>query len=155
MISEERIRELVEKSLQSSASFIAGVRITSANRITVLLDNDLQGISISDCVEVSRSVEAGLNRDEEDFELEVSSAGIGEPFLIARQYKKNLGKQVQVLTREGKKITGKLVEASDNGIVVEEKYKERLEGKKKRQIVVQQNNLDFENIKETKLVLSF
>jgi ribosome maturation factor RimP len=154
MITEKRIQELVEEKIAGTGNYIVEVRVRPGNKINILLDNDAN-ISISDCVEVSRYVEHQLDRETEDFELEVSSPGLDQPLRILRQYHKYLGKQVQVLTSEGKTITGELKSADEEAIVIETRAKEKVEGKKSKQLVVTEHRLPFGQVKETKIVISF
>lgn len=161
MITVDRIQKIAEEKLAESTNFIVDIAVKSGNKIIVLLDND-KGVSISDCVAMSRHIEASLDRESEDFELNVMSPGLSEPFKILRQYQKNIGKQVDVVTKEGKKISGKLLNASDLGIELESKSKERLEGKNLpagrhggKQLIIKNINLTFNQIKETKIVISF
>jgi ribosome maturation factor RimP len=91
----------------------------------------------------------------EDFELSVSSPGLDQPFKTLRQYQKYLGKQVEVLTTENKKLSGKLLRADEGGIEIETKTKERSDAKKGKQSVISNINLTFNQIKETKVVISF
>jgi len=150
MISEGNVRQVVEAGIAGTPVFIVDIKVRPGNKILILLDSDA-GVTVDDCATVSRLVEASMSRDVEDFELEVSSAGLGEPLKLTRQFKKHLGKQVQALTREGIKITGKLLEASEEGIIIEEKT-----GKAgKKQTVINTINLTFDKLKETKLVVSF
>jgi ribosome maturation factor RimP len=152
MITVAKIRELAEQKLAGTTDYIVDVAVKPGNRITVLLDND-KGVSINDCVAMSRHIESSLDRETEDFELSVMSAGLTEPFRVLRQYIKNLGKQVDVVTKEGKKLNGKLIKANDSGIELEIRSTERINGKKQQQI--NNINLTFNQIKETKIVLSF
>lgn len=154
MITREKIQEIADQKLAESTNFIVDIAIKPGNKIIVLLDND-NGISISDCVEMSRHIESNLDREAEDFELNVMSPGLTEPFKILRQYEKNIGKQVAVVTKEGKKLTGKLLKADREGIELETKTKERTEGKKGKQLMTNNINLTFNQIKETKIVISF
>ncbi len=154
MISADRIQNIAAEKLAESTNFIVDITVKSGNKITVLLDND-QGVSISDCVAMSRHIESNLDREAEDFELNVMSPGLSEPFKILRQYQKNIGKQVDIVTKEGKKLSGKLLKANDLGIEVESKSKERVEGKKGKQLIMSKINLTFNQIKETKIVISF
>ena len=119
MISDLHIRNLVEKALESTHSFLVGVHVTPMNKIIVLLDRE-GGVSIKQCVEVSRFIEKNLDREAEDFELEVSSAGLDQPFKVLRQYQKNIGRFVEVLTKEGIKKEGKLVSVGEQDLVIEE-----------------------------------
>ena len=154
MIEIEKIKKLAEEKIAESTNFIVDISIKPGNNITVLLDNDA-GVSISDCVAMSRHIESGLDRELEDFELNIMSPGLTEPFKIIRQYQKNIGKQIDVLTKENKKIIGKLLSVSDEGIVLEVKSKERVENKKAKQIIINTINLTFNQVKKTKVVLSF
>lgn len=154
MITEQQIRNLVETKLAETPNFIVDLSVKPGNKITVFLDSD-DKVSIEDCVQVSRHIESNLNRDEEDFELQVSSAGMDQPLKLVRQYKKHIGKQIQTVTKDGKKTIGTLTAADDNGITIEEKSKQKVEGKKSKQIIVNNIHIVINNIKETKRVISF
>ncbi|HSH64542.1 MAG TPA: ribosome assembly cofactor RimP [Bacteroidia bacterium] len=154
MITEDLIKRLAEEKLLEGTNFIVDITVKPGNKITILLDND-KGVSIADCVAMSRHIEFNLDREKDDFELNVMSPGLTEPFKILRQYQKNLGKYVDVITKENKKITGKLLKASAEGIILETKTKERVEGKKAKQEIINNVNLTFNQIKETKVVILF
>ncbi|MDQ3047092.1 MAG: ribosome assembly cofactor RimP [Bacteroidota bacterium] len=154
MITVENIKKLADEKIAESDNFIVDISVKSGNRIVILLDND-NGISIAECVAMSRHVEAGLDREQADFELNVMSPGLSEPFKVKRQYEKNLGKQVDVVTKENKKLTGKLLEVKEDGIILESKSKEKVEGKKTKQLIINNISLTFNQIKETKIVISF
>ena len=152
MISEKQIKQLVEEKLAGSNKFIVDLKIKPANKIEILLDS-FDKIAIKDCVEVSRHVESNLDREKEDFELMVSSAVLEEPFKVTEQYKKNIGKEVAVITTEGIKISGKLVNFENDGIELEIK---KTEGTgKNKQIILENLKLSFNQIKETKIIFSF
>ena len=105
---------------------------------------------------VSRNIEHNLDREEEDFALEVSSAGIDQPFRVLKQYLKNIGKEVKVQTFEhGQKFEGRLLLANEEGVTIEVKEKKRLEGKKKKVWVTEEIKLNYSEIKETKLIITF
>ena len=150
-LAQERIDEL-DKNL-----FIVDIFVSSGNQIKVELDKLDGNISIDDCVSVSRNIEHNLDRDKEDFELNVSSAGLDKPFRVKEQYIKNQGEEVKVAFKDQskKKLTGKLLLVKDEGIVVEETRKERLEGRKKKVTVTEEHEIDFKDIKETKIIISF
>lgn len=160
MITEEQIKELVTASLEGTDQFIVDVKVHSGNKIVVLIDG-MSGIGIDDCVRVSRGVEGNLDREVEDFELEVSSAGLDAPFMVPQQYEKALGKEVKVITEEGRKVEGTLFSIDEEGIVLKYEVKERLEGRKKKIKVEKERKLFFaglekeSNIKTTKIVISF
>ena len=154
MITADKIKSLVITYSNGSDLYPVEVKVSGDNKITVYIDNGTK-ISIADCAQVSKFIEEHLNRDEADFELTVSSPGVDEPFKHVAQYKKRIGCQVAVVTKEGKKIIGKLLEVFEDGIVVALKSKEKVDQKKSRQVVIEQMRLGFAEIKETKLVLSF
>ena len=154
MITVEKIQKIADEKLAEGSNFIVAIAVKTGNKITVLLDND-NGVSISDCVAMSRHIESNLDRDADDFELNVMSPGLTEPFKILRQYQKNIGKQVDVVTKEGKKLSGKLLNANDLGINLETKIKEKVANKKGKQLIINNINLTFNQIKETKIVISF
>ena len=150
MISVDKIREIAEVKIKEGENYIVEIKVKPGNKITIALDND-KAISIADCVEMSRYVESHLDREKEDFELSVMSAGMSEPFKITRQYIKNIGRQVDVVTKEGEKYSGKLAAANEEEIILETKIKE----KKGKQVTVSNINLKYNQIKETKRVISF
>jgi ribosome maturation factor RimP len=154
MITADKIKKLVEEKIEGSPNFIVDVSVKPGNKITVLMDSD-KGIVVADCVAVSRHIENSLDREVEDFSLEVSSPGLDYPLKINRQYKKNIGRQVSAVTKEGNKIIGKLISVNDNDIVIETKSTERVEGKKGKQLIINNINLTFNQIKEAKVVLTF
>jgi ribosome maturation factor RimP len=154
MITIDSIKKLTDSKIAEGTNFIVDIAIKQGNKITVLLDND-NGVSIKDCVEMSRHIESNLDREKDDFELNVMSPGLTEPFKILRQYQKNVGKQIDVLTKEGKKLSGKLLFATEEGIELESKVKEKVEGKKGKQLIINNIKLTFNQIKETKIVISF
>jgi ribosome maturation factor RimP len=135
--------------------FVVELTISSNNVIQVELDKHQGNVSINDCMSVSRNVEHNLDREAEDFELQVSSAGLDKPFRVLAQYVKNIGRNVKVVLQNGKKIEGELKAANDQEIVVENSRMEKIEGKKKKELIVEQHVLTMEQIKETKIVISF
>ena len=154
MITIDSIKKLTDTKIAEGTNFIVDITVKQGNKIIVLLDND-NGVSIKDCVEMSRHIESSLDREKDDFELNVMSPGLTEPFKILRQYQKNIDKQIDVTTKEGKKLTGKLVSANEEGIELESKVKEKVEGKKGKQLIINSIKLTFSQIKETKIVISF
>ncbi|MFN5787085.1 MAG: ribosome assembly cofactor RimP [Flavobacteriia bacterium] len=146
---DERIAEL------GNGLFVVDLTISSNNVIQVELDKHEGNVSINDCMSVSRNVEHNLDREAEDFELQVSSAGLDKPFRVPAQYVKNVGRTVKVVLQNGKKIEGELKAVSEKDVVVENSRKEKIEGKKKKELIVEQHVLPMEQIKETKIVISF
>ncbi len=154
MLQKQRIEELIAEAIAGTDIFLVELKVTPDNKITVYLDNSTR-ITIGECAKVNRFLEDRLDRNVEDYELTVSSPGLDEPFRHILQYKKRIGSQVAVVTREGRKIVGKLDSVNENGIVIEQKAKEKVEGKKARQLVINNLNITYNQIKESKLVLPF
>lgn len=151
MIREEHIQKLAEQELKNTDKFIVELTVKAGNRIMVFIDSDSE-ISVDDCVALSRSLEEKLNKDEEDFDLMVSSAGLDQPFRLIRQYKKYCGRAVKVELEEGEKFEALLESVDDEGITVKKlirkhKSKPLQEGPEER--------LSFSDIKETKPAVQF
>ena len=123
--------------------------------IHVELDKAEGYVSINECMSVSRNIEHNLDRESEDFELHVSSAGLDKPLRVLPQYMKNIGREVKVVTTDGKKQEGLLVAASEKELTLETSRKEKIEGKKKKELIVEQHVFPMNQIKETKIVISF
>ena len=148
MINKDLVQKLAEKKLEGTDKFLVEVSVNKGNKISVFLDSD-SSLSIEDCISVSRHIESTLDRETEDFELNVSSAGLDHPFKLIRQYRKYQGKEVEVLKTEGNKLIGLLIEVNTDGILIE------IPANKKKKTDKQQISLLFENIKETKGIISF
>ncbi len=148
-LAEERMAE-IDKGL-----FIVELRISETNEIRMEIDSEIGNVSITDCVRVSRNIEHNLDREEEDFELSVSSAGLDKPLRVIRQYPKNIGRELKVKTEEGDKIEGLLTSADEEGIVLQTSRKEKIEGKKKKELIVEDIPLKYAQIQEAKVVISF
>lgn len=153
MIDKAKVAEIVNEKLTED-QFLVDVTVSSGNEIHVMVDSDT-GISINQIVEISRYVESKLDREAEDFELSVYSAGLTEPFKLVRQYKKNQGKEVEVLLLNGQKLNGLLKEVSDQGIDLEVTAKEKPEGSKKKELVTRVHHLGYSEIKEAKKIIKF
>lgn len=154
MITEAVVRKLVEERIDGSDIFIVAIHIGSGNTILVEIDSD-SGVSVSDCIDVSRGVEHNLDREVEDFALEVTSAGLSKPLRVHRQFVKNIGREVKVTLLDGEKLEGELTTVNENDIVVKTITKEKVEGKKKKQMIEREHVLPFDQIKETYIIISF
>ncbi len=154
MITKETVASFVAPLLEDSDLFIVDIQINPGNAIEVLVDRD-SGLTIDDCKKVSRAIEGSLDREEEDFALEVSSPGVGKPLLVKRQYFKNVGRNVAIKTMDGQKIEGQLTLANEDNIQVDFREKELVPGKKTKQWVEKQVVLTYAEIKETKITISF
>ena len=161
MYKKEDIIQLSEEILKNEISdfldkgiFIADVKISQDNRITLLIDS-FEGIKISDCAVLSKKIENTIDREEEDFELVVSSAGLDNPFTVLKQYQKNIGKQVKIITKSGEKYKGVLLFADENLIEIKPDKKRSSKNKKQINENIQNIKIEFSNIKETKSVITF
>ncbi|MBL6657956.1 MAG: ribosome assembly cofactor RimP [Flavobacteriales bacterium] len=154
MLSKEKVQELIDEFISANeAVFLVSFKMSPSNQIEVLIDS-IDGISVKNCIELSRHIEGNFDREEVDFSLLVSSAGLSEPFKVFKQYKKNIGKNVNVFLKEGKKLFGKMIEAEEGkGITLETTRKEKV-GKKKTNII-EQHSFSFDQIDKTKIVISF
>ena len=153
MVSRDKIEELVKRHAEGSGLFVVDIHVSHSNEIRVLADSET-GMSLDDCVRLSRALENSLDREEQDFQLEVSSPGLSEPLKILPQYRKNIGRDIEVITKEGQKHTGRLIRVNDSGLVMEEKIAVRDE-KKRHGIKTVENEFDFNLIRSTKVVVSF
>ncbi len=154
MISKAQIERLVKEKIIASEYFIVDISVSSANQIRVEIDGD-NGVKIQDCVAISKHIEGNFDREEIDFELTVSSAGMDQPFKILRQYQRYLGREVELITTDGKKLKGILKSASEKEVNIETEQREKVEGKKKKQLIIKESLIPMEEVKETKVVISF
>jgi len=118
MADQNIIEHHLEGILAGKDIFLVGVKVDNNNKIIVHIDTT-EGISIDDCVRVSKELEEKLDRDMEDFALEVSSPGLDSPFRVIEQYQKNIGKKINLVKTDGEKLDGILKKTGENGIVLE------------------------------------
>ena len=154
MKSTEEIKDIIETMLQGTELFLVDLKVSLENSIEVYIDS-LKGINVDSCVAISKQLDAQLDRDIEDYDLTVSSAGIGYPFKVPQQYEKNLGNQVEVKLQNGEKLQGILKSHSEAGIVMECEETVAVEGKKKKSIVKVEKEIHFTDIKEVKDIVVF
>ena len=146
MIDKMHVLSVIDTALSGSDKFLVDLKISTDNRINVAIDGD-NGITIDDCIELSRTIENSLDRDVEDFELNVASAGLDSPLKMKRQYKKNVGRDLSVTTFDGEQAEGRLVEADDDHIAL------RLPGKKNA--AAEPLRFAYTDIKTAKIVIKF
>ena len=154
MINKQTIISLIESHFEGSDKFIVDVKVLAGNKIEVYIDAP-KHIVIADCVELSRFIEGHLDREKEDFELQVSSPGATESFKVLDQYRKYKETKVKVVTKDGKKYEGVLKEANDDTFVIEETRREKKTVGKGNQTVIENITIAYNNVKETKSVLPF
>lgn len=157
MINKKQVEQLINERIEelNNGLFVVELNISPTNVISVELDKHEGSVSVSDCMSVSRNVEHNLDREEQDFEITVSSAGLDKPFRVLAQYTKNIGRGVKVKFENGSKIEGTLISVNETGFTIENSRKEKIEGKKKKEVIVEQHPLLFSEIKETKVIISF
>lgn len=154
MIDKKQIIAIAERHLEQTDLFIVGCKITPSNEVELTIDSTAS-VDIEQCIALSRAIEAEMNRDEEDFELTVMSAGIGEPLVDLRQYRKLIGRSVEVVLKSGIKVLAKLDEVSDEALTLSYEEKQIVEGKKRKQLVTVTRTYPFEEIKQTVEYLDF
>jgi len=152
MITEVQLLDLITPTLEEKKYFVVTLEVRPGNNILIEIDS-ADGVKISDCVSVSKAIENNLDRENEDFDLQVSSPGLDKPFKVIQQYEKNIGKDVQIQTLENKIEKGKLLSVNNINITVEIERKVK-EGKKKKTII-ENKVFNFNQIKETKIIISF
>ena len=154
MIDKSFVKSLVEQWLEGKDYFLTDLTISTDDRIVVEIDHE-EGVWIEDCVELSRYIESHLDREQEDFELEVGSAGIGQPFKVLRQYEIHQGERVEVLTTEDKKLQGTLGGVTPEGFTLTIEEKVREEGAKRPKLAEREVPFSFDQVKSTKYVIDF
>lgn len=152
MINTEKIKKIIADWIEDKDIFFVALSIGSGNTIKVLLDKP-EGITIDECVLISRMIEAKLNRDEEDYELQVSSPGLGMPFKVIEQYYKNIGNKIEVITLDGLKNKGILNKVTDKGI--ELGIETRVKKEKKKKVIHKNISIDYNQITTAKTVIAF
>ena len=154
MIDKEKVKSIVEEWLKDKEYFLVDVEINSENKIVVEIDHT-DGVWIEDCVELSRFIEDRLDRDAEDFELEVGSAGLGQPFKVVQQYLNHIGKEVEVLDADGKKFKGILKSVNAPMFVLTTQEKVKLEVNKRPQLQDVDHVFCMDDVKYAKYMISF
>lgn len=154
MIDKLEIRDIAEDFLINSETFLVDVIVRPGNIIVIEVDNR-EGVSLEDCIKLNKHIESKLDRDAEDFELEVGSAGVTSPFKITRQYKINIGNEVETLTKGGQKITGVLKNCDDSAFTVTVTKMEKPEGAKRKVAVEEDLSFKYDEVKYTKYLIRF
>lgn len=154
MIEKEKVSTLVAQWLEGKEYFLTDITVSEDDRIVVEIDHK-EGVWIEDCVELSKFIEANLDREIEDYELEVGSAGIGQPFKVMQQYENNVGSEVEVLTCAGQKLKGVLKAVDAEGFTLTVTKKVKPEGAKRPKMVEEDEQMAFSSVKEVKAVIRF
>ena len=154
MISEQSIKKLIEDKLSNTETYLVDCSVSATQQIKIEIDH-LEGVGIDECVALSRHIESMLDREEADFELLVSSPGLDQPFKVIQQYQKNIGREVSVVKTSGEKLKGLLSKVDEESISIEFTTKEKIEGKKKKEVVTHLQSIAMSEIKETRIIISF
>ena len=154
MIDKSVVKAVVEEWLQDKEYFLVDIEVSPDDKIVVEIDH-VDGVWIEDCVELSKFIEEHLSRDEEDYELEVGSAGLGQPFKVPQQYINFIGKEVEVLDKEGRKVKGILKSVEGDDFVVSVNEKVQVEGKKRPVKMDVDHAYNMNEVKYTKYIISF
>ena len=139
---------------QHSNIFLVDLKISNDKSIKIILDGDKE-VNVKDCIDISRSMEGALDRDQEDFSLEVSSAGVGSPLMFLRQYHKNLGRKLEVISTEGLKFEGDLTHVKEDAIELQWKQRETKRIGKGKVTVTKKKNILFDEISQAKVMIKF
>lgn len=150
---EEKVKQLVYSALQENNSlFLVHLSVDHNHNIKVVIDSD-KGVGIDDCIELSRAIEHSLDREEEDFSLEVTSYGISEPLIVERQYIKNIGRTLSVQTTNGESVEGKLILCENGCITIEVTTREPKTIGKGKVTVTKQISFPIDQIKQAKIII--
>ena len=153
MTDKEKIVGLIREKLEEGM-FLVDVSVNSANVIHVEVDS-FTGLTIDQCVAISRHIEGNLDRETEDFELQVSSPGADQPFKVKEQYRKNQGREVEVTLTSGVVLKGLLFGSDEEGMILETSAKVKVEGKNKKELVTERKAIPYSEIKKTRVIISF
>ena len=154
MIDRQQVIDLTNEWLANKEYFLVDVVISKDDKITVEIDH-AEGVWIEDCADLSRHIESSLSRETEDYELEVGSAGLGQPFKVVQQYQNHIGLEVEVLTKDGRKLKGILKDANESDFTVTISKKEKPEGAKRPVLVEEDLQFTYDSIKYTKYIINF
>ena len=154
MIDNNALRTFIEQRLAGSDYFLVDLKVTPANEITVEIDTR-GAASLDRCISLTREIEEAFDRDVEDYELEVGSAGLTSPFKVKAQYEKNIGHEVEVLTKDGRKMHGILSECDDTGFTIITQEKVRHEGAKRPVVEDVPVRMSYEDAKRVSYLLKF
>ena len=151
----QKVEDLLSLVLkQHSNIFLVDLKISNDKSIKIILDGDKE-VNVKDCIDISRSMEGALDRDQEDFSLEVASAGVGSPLKFPRQYHKNLGRKLEVISSDGLKFMGELTHVKEDAIELQWKQREPKPIGKGKVTVTKNKILTFDEISQTKVMIKF
>ena len=155
MMFRNKVQELLDAALaEREHLFLIDLNINDTNKISITLDGD-SGVNLQDCIDVSRAIENSLDREEQDFSLEVASAGVSSPLKLVRQFKKNVGRTLKVKTISSEEIEAELTFEDDEKIILEWQAREPKKIGKGKETVSKKLELPYNSIKEAVVIISF
>lgn len=154
MLQKDMLARLIEDYLEKSELFLVDITISRDNDVEITIDS-FGSVTIDHCTDISRIIEAGVNRDEEDFSLTVGSAGLSQPLKVLKQFKKFTGSEVEIILKKGNKFKAVIVSSSEEGIEVEYEKSIAVEGRKKREKVITREFYDYPLLKSVKPIINF
>lgn len=154
MIDKDIVKKIVDEWLSTKDYFLTDLSVSTDDRIVVEIDHK-DGVWIDDCVELSKFIEERLNREQEDYELEVGSAGIGQPFKVLQQYVNHVGDDVEALTQGGEKLKGVLKAANEDDFTITVQKKVKPEGAKRPKLVDEDVTMGYADVKSVKYLIKF
>lgn len=157
MIERSKIEQLIDENLQDKDLFLVDFKVSTANHIEVFIDSDHNEVSIADCVALSRHIESNLDREDEDFELNVSSAGLDIPLKKKRQYRKHIGQRLRLQLNDGAEVLLdlKIVNEESIGGIPLKKNPNAKKGSKKQFHELEAIDVSFDDIREAKIEVIF
>lgn len=152
MIDIEKLKAFCEAYIKDRGYFLTDLTVSKDNDIVVEIDN-MEGVDLDFCATMTRAIESEFDREKEDYSLEVGSAGLSSPFKVAMQYVKNIGTEVETLTKAGEKLKGTLKSADESSFVITIETKEKPEGAKKKIVVEKDIEFNYTDVKYTKSII--
>ncbi len=155
-MNKQKITDIVDEHLAGTDRFLVSMTLSTQNHIKVFIDGD-KGVSVTDCIVLSKYIESHFDRDAEDFSLEVSSVGVGQPLVLTRQYRNNVGRRLAIKAKDDRQMKGKLVEATEDGIWLEPDL-EKKKKKQKKEIQTETESkvfIIYDDILEARVQVSF
>ena len=154
MIDKQTVVSAVEEAIKGSDLFIVDVTV-SADKSTAVEVDSPAGLDIDTCSALTRKIEELLPQELEDYDLEVGSAGLTAPFKVRGQWEKNLGKEIELLTNDGRKLAATLAALGDDSFTIRYQVKEKLPGEKRPSLVDKEEEIPFSNVKKANYLLRF
>lgn len=154
MISRESLLEAMTEYFEGKSIFLVDLKVVPGNKITVYVDGDA-GASVSDCQELHRFLESSFDREQEDYDLTVSTPGIDQPLKVRRQYVRNIGRNVKVVRTDGAAFSGKLIKADSDTFMLITRSKEAVEGRKNKIWVEREVEFSYPDAAQTIVEISF